>query len=98
MPAPTIPYAPRYVPAPATKEDCMSNEIILLPRPNYAVFTVDWADLPIIDFSKVSTPEGRAELAPAMRDGMHTHGFVYIVNHGLNQAQVRAASLTLSAP
>ena len=97
MPAPTIPYAPRYVPAPATKEDCMSNEIILLPRPNYAVFTVDWADLPIIDFSKVSTPEGRAELAPAMRDGMHTHGFVYIVNHGLSQAQVRATSLAFAA-
>ncbi|PIL28631.1 hypothetical protein GSI_08673 [Ganoderma sinense ZZ0214-1] len=69
MPAPTIPYAPRYVPAPATKED------------------LDWADLPIIDFSRVGTPEGRAELAPAMRDGMHTHGFVYIINHGLTQPQ-----------
>ncbi|TBU57588.1 Clavaminate synthase-like protein [Dichomitus squalens] len=69
MPATTIPYAPHYVPAPATKED------------------LEWADLPIIDLSKAATPEGRAELAPAMRDAMHTHGFVYVVNHGLTQAQ-----------
>ena len=56
---------------------------------------MDWADLPIIDFSKVATPEGRTELTRAMRDGMHTHGFVYIVNHGLTQPQVRSGCVTL---
>ncbi|RPD60588.1 Clavaminate synthase-like protein [Lentinus tigrinus ALCF2SS1-7] len=48
---------------------------------------LEWADLPIIDISKAATPEGRAELAPIARDAMHTHGFMYIVNHGLTQAQ-----------
>ncbi|KAM5546270.1 hypothetical protein V8D89_000396 [Ganoderma adspersum] len=48
---------------------------------------LDWADLPIIDFSKASTPEGRAELAPRVCDVMRTVGFMCIVNHGLTQAQ-----------
>ncbi len=52
-------------------------------------FAVDWADLPIIDISKASTPEGRTELATEVRDAMRTFGFMYIVNHGLTQAQVR---------
>lgn len=46
--------------------------------------------MPIIDFSKVHTPEGRAELVPQVRDAMHTYGFMCIVNHGLTQAQVSA--------
>ena len=46
-------------------------------------FAVDWADLPIIDISKASTPEGRTELATEVRDAMRTFGFMYIVNHGL---------------
>ena len=54
---------------------------------------MEWADLPIIDISKAATPEGRAELAPIARDAMHTHGFVYVVNHGLTQAQVRSCAL-----
>ncbi len=54
------------------------------------VFAVEWADLPIVDISRSRTPEGRAELAPQMHDAMRTHGFLYIVNHGLTQAQVRA--------
>lgn len=49
---------------------------------------MEWADLPIIDLSKASTPEGRAELAPQVRDAMRTFGFMYVVNHGLTQAQV----------
>ena len=49
---------------------------------------MDWADLPIVDLSKAATPEGRAELAPLVRDAMHTHGFLYVVNHGFTQAQV----------
>ncbi|KAJ8457010.1 hypothetical protein ONZ51_g11780 [Trametes cubensis] len=48
---------------------------------------LEWADLPIIDLSKASTPEGRAELAPQVRDAMRTFGFMYVVNHGLTQAQ-----------
>ncbi|TBU25805.1 Clavaminate synthase-like protein [Dichomitus squalens] len=47
----------------------------------------DYADVPIIDFSKVHTPEGRAELMPQVRDAMHTYGFMRVVNHGLSQAQ-----------
>ncbi|KAI0767702.1 Clavaminate synthase-like protein [Fomes fomentarius] len=48
---------------------------------------LEWADLPIIDFTSVHTPEGRAALAPQMHNAMRTHGFLYIVNHGLTQAQ-----------
>ncbi|KAI0658180.1 Clavaminate synthase-like protein [Cubamyces menziesii] len=69
MPAPTIPYAPHYVPAPATKEE------------------LEWAELPIIDFSAASTPEGRAALVPQVCNAMQTYGFMYLVNHGLTQAQ-----------
>ena len=50
---------------------------------------MDWSDLPIVDISKASTAEGRAELASQVRDAMRTFGFMYIVNHGLTQAQVR---------
>lgn len=50
---------------------------------------MEWADLPIIDISTANTPEGRVALAPQMHDAMRTFGFLYIVNHGLTQAQVR---------
>ena len=50
---------------------------------------VEWADLPIIDFSNASTPEGRAALTPQVCNAMRTSGFMYIVNHGLTQAEVR---------
>ncbi|KAH9848599.1 hypothetical protein C2E23DRAFT_739334 [Lenzites betulinus] len=69
MPAPTIPFAPRFVPAPPTNED------------------LEWADLPIVDFSNASTAEGRAALTPQVCNAMRTSGFMYIVNHGLSQAQ-----------
>ncbi|KAI0638899.1 Clavaminate synthase-like protein [Trametes polyzona] len=48
---------------------------------------LEWADLAIIDISKARTPEGRAALAPQLCDAMRTHGFVYVVNHGMTQAQ-----------
>lgn len=48
---------------------------------------LEWADLPIIDFSKAHTPEGRAELAPQVRDAMRNTGFLYAINHGMTQAQ-----------
>ncbi|KAI9568579.1 hypothetical protein HD554DRAFT_2259773 [Boletus coccyginus] len=48
---------------------------------------LDFADLAIIDLSKAHTPEGRAELAPQLRDALRTNGFVYAINHGYTQAQ-----------
>ncbi|KAI0708359.1 Clavaminate synthase-like protein [Earliella scabrosa] len=48
---------------------------------------LDWADFPIIDLSKARTPEGRAELAPIVRDAMRTYGFLSIINHGLTEAE-----------
>ncbi|KAG1817396.1 hypothetical protein EV424DRAFT_1347978 [Suillus variegatus] len=48
---------------------------------------LEFADLPIIDLSKVHTPEGRAELYPQLRDALRTHGFLYAINHGYKQAQ-----------
>ena len=54
---------------------------------------MQWADLPIVDLSQAETPEGRAELVPLVRDTMHTRGFMYVINHGLTQAQVCACSL-----
>lgn len=53
-------------------------------------FAVEWAPLPIIDFSEAGTSEGRAALAVQVRDAMRTYGFLYIVNHGYTQAQVRS--------
>ena len=50
---------------------------------------VDYADFPIIDISKAKTPEGLKELAPVVRDAMQTYGFLYIVNHGLTDAEVK---------
>ncbi len=58
------------------------------PHPSSSL-AVDWADFPIIDLSKAKTQEGRAELAPVVRDAMGTYGFLYVVNHGLTQAQIR---------
>ena len=49
---------------------------------------VEWADLPVIDLAKAQTPEGRVELAPLVRDAMHTQGFFYVVNHGYTDVQV----------
>ncbi|KAM5546259.1 hypothetical protein V8D89_000385 [Ganoderma adspersum] len=48
---------------------------------------IEYATVPIVNFAKVHTPEGRAEIAPQVRDAMHTYGFVRVVNHGLTQAQ-----------
>ncbi|OSX57459.1 hypothetical protein POSPLADRAFT_1157104, partial [Postia placenta MAD-698-R-SB12] len=46
---------------------------------------LEYADLAIIDFAKVHTPEGRAELALEVRDALSVQGFFYIINHGLTQ-------------
>lgn len=52
---------------------------------------MDYADLPVVDLSKSTTPEARAELAIQVRDAMTTHGFFYVINHGYTSAQVRVA-------
>lgn len=51
--------------------------------------TVEYADLAIIDISKASTEEGRAELAIEVREALLNHGFFYVVNHGYSQDQAR---------
>lgn len=56
---------------------------------------MDFADLAIIDLSKAHTPEGRAELAPQLRDGLCANGFIYAINHGYTQAQVSLIVLVL---
>ncbi|TFK45779.1 Clavaminate synthase-like protein [Heliocybe sulcata] len=50
---------------------------------------LDYADLPIVDLSKASTANGRAELAIIARDAMRTRGFVYAINHGYTPAQTK---------
>ena len=48
---------------------------------------VDYADLSIIDLSKMNNADGRAVLASQVRDAMLTHGFFYVINHGYSQSQ-----------
>ncbi|KAJ8593519.1 Clavaminate synthase-like protein [Rhizopogon salebrosus TDB-379] len=48
---------------------------------------LEYADLGIIDFSKVDTEEGCAELADQVKKGLRNHGFLYIVNHGYTQEE-----------
>ncbi|KAI0783194.1 Clavaminate synthase-like protein [Abortiporus biennis] len=48
---------------------------------------LEYADLAIIDLSKASTAEGRAELAIQARDSVKEHGFLYVINHGWTQDQ-----------
>ncbi len=43
--------------------------------------TVDYADLPIIDLSKSPRPDD-------VREAMQTHGFFYVVGHGLSPDEV----------
>ncbi|KZT29995.1 Clavaminate synthase-like protein [Neolentinus lepideus HHB14362 ss-1] len=50
---------------------------------------LDYADLPVIDFGKAGTAEGRAELAIVARDAMRTQGFVFAINHGYSAAQTK---------
>ena len=50
---------------------------------------MDYAELRVIDLSKLGTTEGRAELVKQARDGMREQGFIYVINHGLSQEQVQ---------
>jgi len=51
-------------------------------------FTVEYADLPIIDLSQGDTTKGRADLASQVCKAMTTQGFFYVINHGYTAAQV----------
>lgn len=57
----------------------------------FTIGAVEYADLPIIDLSKIHTPEGRGELALHLRDAMTDQGFFYAINHGYTQAQVTSS-------
>ncbi|EED80261.1 predicted protein [Postia placenta Mad-698-R] len=87
MPSLTLPSVPRYVPPPLTKESCMYLFSFSITGYTTVVITVEYADLAFIDFSKLGTPEGRAELATQVRDALSVQGFFYVINHGLTQAQ-----------
>ncbi|GFZ52085.1 hypothetical protein JCM24511_09858 [Saitozyma sp. JCM 24511] len=49
---------------------------------------LDWADLPTIDLSKFSTPEGKAELSQILIEAIRTKGFFYVINYGISQEAV----------
>lgn len=55
---------------------------------NPHLFVVEYADLAIIDLSKATTPEGRAELSRQVCEALTEVGFFYIINHGYTSAQV----------
>ena len=59
-----------------------------MTRTDEIALLVEYADLPIIDFSKLATSGGSAELAKEVHDAMTTSGFLYVINHGHTQAQV----------
>ncbi|CCM00828.1 uncharacterized protein FIBRA_02870 [Fibroporia radiculosa] len=48
---------------------------------------LEYANLAILDFAKLDTPEGKKELIEQARDALNTVGFFYVVNHGLSQAE-----------
>ncbi|CAA7263310.1 unnamed protein product [Cyclocybe aegerita] len=48
---------------------------------------LDYADLPIIDFAKIDTYEGRKALAEQARNAMSNQGFFYVINHSYTAEQ-----------
>ncbi|KAF7793433.1 hypothetical protein EIP86_004545 [Pleurotus ostreatoroseus] len=46
---------------------------------------LDYADLAVIDLSKMNTPEGLAETVKQARDAMRDIGFFYVINHGISK-------------
>ncbi|KZV89890.1 Clavaminate synthase-like protein, partial [Exidia glandulosa HHB12029] len=48
---------------------------------------IEWADLPTVDLSLISTEEGKAALTRTVDQAMKEHGFFYVVNHGLTPEQ-----------
>ncbi|KAI0303680.1 Clavaminate synthase-like protein [Multifurca ochricompacta] len=56
------------------------------PEPTKEI--LEWAELEVIDLARARTPEGRADQVEKARDAMHNQGYFYVVNHGLDKAQV----------
>lgn len=54
---------------------------------------VEYAELAIIDLEEAKTPEGRARLAPRVRDAMRDIGFIALKNHGWTKEQVRGSRI-----
>lgn len=54
----------------------------------YRIFSVEYANLAIIDLAKAATIEGRGELVLQVKKALANHGFFYAINHGYTQAQV----------
>ncbi|KAK7680300.1 hypothetical protein QCA50_016540 [Cerrena zonata] len=48
---------------------------------------LEYAELAIIDLEEAKTPEGRARLAPRVRDAMRDIGFIALKNHGWTKEQ-----------
>jgi len=48
---------------------------------------LDYADLAIIDFAKLDSPEGPTQLAAEMHKALAEVGFFYVINHGYTQSQ-----------
>ncbi|EIN14527.1 flavonol synthase [Punctularia strigosozonata HHB-11173 SS5] len=49
---------------------------------------LDWADLPTIDLSLVSTSEGKRQLAQTLIEAIRTFGFFYVKNFNISQERV----------
>jgi len=67
--------------------------IALLPLPHWTPIEptgeqLEWAELEVIDLAQIKTPVGKAEQVEKARNAMHKQGFFYVVNHGLDKAQV----------
>lgn len=61
-----------------------------LPVTVHTAYTVDYADLAVLDLSQAHTSEGLALLAEQARSAMREQGFFYVINHGLSTEQVRS--------
>lgn len=94
MPAALLPNTPNYIlPPPTTYErEHINTSSLRWPFDALGKFAVEWADLAIIDLSKATTQEGRAQLSAQVRDALTTSGFFYVVNHGYTPEQVRFAN------
>ncbi|KIY73903.1 Clavaminate synthase-like protein [Cylindrobasidium torrendii FP15055 ss-10] len=57
--------------------------------PDASKLDLEYADLAIVDLSKIETESGRAELTEQVRRAMREVGFFYVVNHGYTAEQTR---------
>ncbi|KLO19631.1 Clavaminate synthase-like protein [Schizopora paradoxa] len=57
-------------------------ELPIYKPPPPTQLDLEFADLAVIDLSKIATDEGRVELTEQVRRAMHEVGFFYVINHG----------------